>query len=156
MKQAHRLTALLGALALSACGGGGGGSGGSAPTATTYTIGGSLAGLTASSGVVLQNNGGNNLTVQADGTFAFSEPVNSGAAYAVTVATQPSGETCAVTNGSCTASANVSNVAVSCTSVFAGGSNVAAVSVGTFPSDVTAQVFDVPIVTITVCDATTK
>ncbi len=64
---------------------------------------------------MLQNNGGSNLTVSADGNFTFATAINSGAAYAVTVLTQPSGQTCTVASGSGTASANVTNVAVTCT-----------------------------------------
>jgi large repetitive protein len=85
-------------------------------TTVTYTIGGSVSGL-AGSGLVLQDNGGNNLAVTANGSFAFTTAINSGAAYKVTVLTQPSGpaQTCAVTNGSGNATANVTNVAVACT-----------------------------------------
>ena len=66
--------------------------------------------------MVLQNNGGNDLSVSANGPFTFSTPLASGAAYNVTVKTNPSGQTCTVSNGSGTvASANITNVAVSCT-----------------------------------------
>ena len=81
---------------------------------TTYTIGGTVSGLT-SAGLVLQDNGGNNLAVSANGAFTFSTSVASGAPYGVTVLTQPTGQSCIVTNGSGTASANVSNVQVTCT-----------------------------------------
>lgn len=80
----------------------------------TYTIGGTVSGLTGS-GLVLQNNLGDNLAVAANSTsFAFATPVAAGAPYGVTVQTQPAGQTCTVQNGSGTASANVTNVAVSC------------------------------------------
>jgi 6-phosphogluconolactonase (cycloisomerase 2 family) len=107
------------ALSLAACGGGGGG--GSTPSSQTttppptqYTIGGSVTGLSGT-GLVLQDNGGDNLTVSASGPFTFATKLNSGAAYNVTVMTQPSGQTCTVANGTGTASGNVTNVAVSCT-----------------------------------------
>ena len=81
---------------------------------TTYTVGGNIAGLSGS--VTLLNNGGNALTVSANGSFTFTTALSNGAAYGVTVGTQPSGQTCAVTNGSGTINvANVTNVAVSCT-----------------------------------------
>ena len=88
----------------------------SSSTATTYTIGGTISGLTSSS-LVLQNNSGNALTISANSsTFVFTTALASGATYAVTVGTQPTGFTCSVTNGSGTvASANVTNVAVACT-----------------------------------------
>ena len=83
----------------------------------TYTIGGTISGLTGS-GLVLQDNGGNNLSVPAGATaFTFSQSIASGGAYNVTVLTQPSGptQTCVVTNGSGTATSNVTNVQVACT-----------------------------------------
>lgn len=100
-------------LVLSACGGGGGGS-----SRMTYTLGGTVLGLSGT-GLVLQNEGGSNLAVSATGTFVFPANLASGAAYAVTVATQPSSPTqnCVVTNGVGTVSnANVMNVIVTCTS----------------------------------------
>ena len=88
-----------------------------AVTCTTdpvYTIGGTVSGLTGS--VVLTNNGADNLTVAANGSFTFATALFSGAAYSVAVATQPSGQTCAVTNAAGTVgSAAVTSVAVSCT-----------------------------------------
>ncbi len=117
-RNAFRLgsTALV-AVALGACGGGGGGSTTSnsttPPPPTKYTIGGSVSGLTGT-GLVLQNNGGDNLAVSASGTFTFATSLNAGASYAVTVMTQPSGQTCTVANGSGTANANVTNVGVTC------------------------------------------
>jgi 6-phosphogluconolactonase (cycloisomerase 2 family) len=82
--------------------------------AGAYTIGGSVSGLTGS-GLVLQNNGGNNLPVSGT-SFTFSTPVATGSPYAVTVLSQPTGQFCAVANGSGTvAVSNVTNVAVTCT-----------------------------------------
>ncbi len=102
------LTALL-AAGLAACGGGGG--------APTFTIGGTVTGLNGT--VVLRNNGGNDLTVGADGAFAFSTALASGSAYGVTVQAQPSfpAQDCTITNGSGTASANVTSVAVVCSAL---------------------------------------
>src|SRR5450631_2793889 len=101
---------------LAACGGGGGTS--STPM-ISYTVGGMVTGLTGS-GLVLQNNAGNDLTIFAPGNFTFTSDLSGGAAYSVTVATQPSApsQNCVVTNGSGTVgSANVTNVAVACTTV---------------------------------------
>jgi len=63
-----------------------------APT-VFYTVGGNVTGLTGS-GLVLQNNGGDNLAVTADGPFTFATAIAAGAPYSVTVQTQPSGQTC--------------------------------------------------------------
>lgn len=104
---------------LSACGGGGstgstgGGGGGSTPPVPTYTIGGTVAGLVGS--VTLQNNGADSLTLTTNGNFSFTTRIASGGGYAVTVSSQPSGPDCAVTGGSGTAAANVTNVSVTCT-----------------------------------------
>jgi 6-phosphogluconolactonase (cycloisomerase 2 family) len=111
--RAAALLALSGAL-LAACGGGGG-DGGTGP-APNLSVGGTLSGLNGGS-VVLRNNGANDLTVNANGGFTFSNQIANGASYSVTVATNPTNpaQTCTVANGSGTASANVSNIAVTCT-----------------------------------------
>lgn len=83
--------------------------------ANSYTIGGTVTGLATGQTSTFLNNNGNSTTVSVDGSFTFSAPVNSGGSYAVTVGTQPNGQTCTVTNGSGTASANVTNVTVTCT-----------------------------------------
>jgi hypothetical protein len=79
------------------------------------TIGGSVAGL-AGSGLVLQNNGGDNLAVSANGTFSFNTTVDAGAPYNITVLTQPANPSqgCTVGNPSGTATASVTNVSVTC------------------------------------------
>jgi hypothetical protein len=118
-KLSFLLMALL-AVVMAACsgvkgtGGGGGGGGG---TPTTFTIGGTITGLTGT-GLVLVDNGNDSLTVAAGSTaFTFKTAVASGGAYAVTVGTQPSSpsETCTVANGSGAATANVTSVQVTCT-----------------------------------------
>jgi hypothetical protein len=99
-----------------------------------YTVGGTVSGLVGT-GLVLRNNGGNDLTVSASGAFTFGAPVASGGAYAVTVLTQPTSpaQTCTVTNGSGTvASANVTSVVVTCvTGSFTVGGTVAGLATGT-------------------------
>lgn len=87
---------------------------GNVPAPTVFhTVGGSVSGLTGS-GLVLQNNGGDNRAVTANGAFGFATSLGAGAPYAVSVLTQPAGQTCSVQNGSGTANAVVSNVLVSC------------------------------------------
>lgn len=101
-------------LCLSACGGGGGNS-------SSYTIGGTATGLSGS-GLVLADNGGNSLPVPGNGAFTFTAALANGAAYAVTVQTQPTAQTCSVSNASgIVASSNVSNVAVQCGPRFVAG-----------------------------------
>lgn len=55
------------------------------PTAS-YAIGGTTSGL---SGLVLQNNAGDDLPVAADGTFHFAGSMSSGATYLARVKTAP-------------------------------------------------------------------
>ena len=84
-----------------------------------FTVGGSVTGLVGS-GLVLRNNGGNDLAIPANGPFAFSAPLDDRSSYVVTVATQPTGSTrfCSVINGSGTlAGANVTNVIIFCDQV---------------------------------------
>lgn len=80
-----------------------------------YTIGGTVSGLLAGKSVVLLNNGGDNLTVSANGNFTFLGKLVEDNTYAVTVGTQPPGQRCTVTNGSGTVGvANVTSVVVAC------------------------------------------
>jgi N-acetylneuraminic acid mutarotase len=80
----------------------------------TYSVGGTLSGLTSGS-LVLEDNGGSNLTLTVNGPFSFTTPVADGSTYAVTVATQPAGQDCTVTAGSGTVGAgNVTTVSVIC------------------------------------------
>jgi Kelch motif/Galactose oxidase, central domain len=88
----------------------------SGPVTPMYTIGGTVSGLAGGATLSLQNNGGDTLTVSANGIFTFATGSATGAAYAVTISAQPSGQTCAVSGGSGTVgTANIGNVAVSCT-----------------------------------------
>jgi hypothetical protein len=97
--------------------GDGGPKDGGADASTTYSVGGTVSGL-AGTGLVLQNNGGDNLAVTASGTFTFAKKLTSGAPYAVTILTQPTSpaQTCTLANATGTiAAANVTNVAITCT-----------------------------------------
>jgi sugar lactone lactonase YvrE len=116
-----RATLILIVAMLSACGGGSGGGGSTPPSSsgtTSYTIGGSITGLNGT--LVLQDNGGDNLTVSANGPFTFANKIASGSAYSVTILTQPAHQKCTVASGSGSTAANVSNVAVSCLSQMGG------------------------------------
>ena len=113
-------------LTLAACGGGGGGD--SSGTSTSYTVGGSITSTVPfGSGLVLRNNGGDDLSLSSitpPASYVFATPVVAGKPYNVTVLTHPSSPTqlCSVTNGSGTmGSANVTNVNVSCTPAYTVG-----------------------------------
>jgi hypothetical protein len=93
----------------------------SAPEAN-FTVGGSITGLTGT-GLVLQNNGADSVApAPADSSFTFPTRLASGAAYAVTVQTQPANpaQLCVVSGGAGTVgSADVTSVAIACTDVAA-------------------------------------
>ncbi len=57
-------------------------------------------------------NGSELLTVSSDGPFTFAQPLSG--AYGVTVASQPPGQTCTVTNGNGVSTSRVTNVLVRC------------------------------------------
>jgi sugar lactone lactonase YvrE len=84
---------------------------------TTYTVGGTVSGLLGT-GLVLQNNLGNNYTVPTggNGAFVFTTPIASGSNYSVTVLTQPTNppQTCVVAAGSGTVTGTVSSVGITC------------------------------------------
>lgn len=94
----------------------------------SYTVGGSVAGLTGA--VVLQNNAGDDLTLSANGRFTFATSVADTARYDVTILAQPAGQTCSVVNSSGTVNGNnVINVTVTCsTNVHTVGGTVAGLS----------------------------
>jgi N-acetylneuraminic acid mutarotase len=85
---------------------------------TTYSIGGTITGLTAA-GLMLAN--GSDTVSPAAGatTFKFATALASGSSYGVTVQTQPAGQVCDVSNASGTVvSAAVTNVVVSCAGIW--------------------------------------
>jgi len=95
-------------------------------TTNTYSVGGTVTGLNGS-GLVLRNNGGNNLAVNANGAFTFSAPVVSGGNYLVSVLTQPTAprQRCTVANaGGTVLAANITNVAITCVNVYSIGGTV--------------------------------
>lgn len=95
--------------------GSGTGTSGTKGSTTAYSIGGSISGLS-QTGLSLTAGSGNTMTVAAGGTsFTLPKPLASGTKYIVSVGTQPTGQTCQVSNASGTVSAAVTNVQVSCT-----------------------------------------
>lgn len=139
--------ALVVTLSLAACGGGGGGGGSDTPQPNqpapnppaSRTIGGTVTGLSGS-GLILQNNGGDNLAINANGSFTFATSIAEGSPYTVSVLAQPSTpeQTCTVNNGGGTVgSANVTNVDIACsTDTFNVSANVSGLtSIGLFISN---------------------
>jgi hypothetical protein len=83
-----------------------------------FAIGVKVTGLTGT--LVLQNNGGDDLSVTADGSLTFVTKIAKDAAYLVTVLTQPSGQICTVNSGGATATDKVTLVTVECVTQWTG------------------------------------
>jgi len=129
------------AFLITACGGGGGstgtGGGGTVnPPPPTYTVGGSTDSLTPLNGVlILQNNAGSDLTLTGNGAgsviFTFPTSLANGAAYDVTVKSQPDGQICTISNGiGKVPNANVTSVSLSCVSAYKIGGSVTGLNKG--------------------------
>jgi 6-phosphogluconolactonase (cycloisomerase 2 family) len=90
-------------------------------TTKTYGVGGTVTGLSGS-GLVLRDDGGDDLSVSGNGAFSFATAVASGAAYSVIVSTQPTNpvQNCTVTNGTGSGTVdntNVTSVEVTCAAI---------------------------------------
>lgn len=93
-----------------------------------YSLGGSIANLTGT--VYLQNNGVGTQSFNSNGPFILSTDLTNGAAYNVTVQSQPASQTCSVANGvGLINGADVSNIAVTCaTNAYTVGGTVSGLS----------------------------
>jgi hypothetical protein len=96
MRACAAYSALTGLLMLAACH-----DDNSSPPATPqqFLISGEISNLASGQTVIIDNNGGDALTITANGAFEFATPVNANGAYKVTIATQPTGQVCTVSNG---------------------------------------------------------
>jgi 6-phosphogluconolactonase (cycloisomerase 2 family) len=114
-------------LTLVACGGGG--STPSAPLAVYYTVGGTVTGLVSGDTLVLRNNGGDDKTITADGSYTFSTAIVAGGSYNATVLTHPRTplvKECTFPGSSSGSnlSGNVTNVNVSCIGAYTIGGTI--------------------------------
>ena len=67
-------------------------------TPLSYAIGVNVLGRSNIAGLVLQDNGTDNLALTASGAYEFPTHLSSGSSYAVSILSQPTGHTCMVTN----------------------------------------------------------
>jgi hypothetical protein len=114
---------LLSISLIAACGGSG-----------KASIGGSVAGLGPGLSLTLQDNGTDTIAVSANQSFAFPTSLASGAAFNVTVLTQPSGETCSVAGGTGVVDSiadDVTNITISCATTSSVGGVVSGLAPGT-------------------------
>ncbi len=102
-----------------------------APVVTSFLVGGALNGLNGGS-VVLANNGGDLLSLSQNGNFAFATAQDNGAAYLVTVAQQPTSQSCSVDAASGNIrGADINSVQVTCRPAYDVGGTVAGLGTGT-------------------------
>lgn len=84
-------------------------------TTNTYSIGGSVSGLSAGNAVTLQNNATDDLLINANGGFVFPTALADGSAYSVSILSQPTGQSCTLNDNSGTLNGNsINNVIVTC------------------------------------------
>ncbi len=90
--------------------------GGNNPLANRFTLGGSISNLTSS--IVLQDNEHDTLTVSSNGAFVFANSLLDHQAYAVSIVTQPTGQTCSISNGSGSVSGGaVTSIDITCLTI---------------------------------------
>jgi hypothetical protein len=80
----------------------------------SYSVGGTLAGLRAAANLRIQNNGGDELILADNGAFQFSQDLQQDSTYAVTIATQPIGQICVLSEASGTVTAAVTSISIVC------------------------------------------
>jgi len=79
-----------------------------------FTVGGKVTGLAGE--LRLSLNSSETLAITKNGNYKFASVLNTSAAYGVAIVSQPNGQNCTLVNGSgVVASANISNVNVTCT-----------------------------------------
>ncbi len=81
---------------------------------TTFNVGGKVTGLTGI--LILQNNLGDDLIIEADGEYSFDTALTPGSSYSVTVKTKPDTQTCTPTDNTGTVTVkDITNIFVTCT-----------------------------------------
>ena len=83
---------------------------------SAFTVGGKVAGLAANGTLILQNNNGDDLTIDANGDYSFDTSLTPGTSYSVTVKDKPATQTCTPTNSTgIVTTRNITNIIVTCT-----------------------------------------
>ncbi|HYH95297.1 hypothetical protein [Hyalangium sp.] len=82
----------------------------------TYSLGGTVTGLTGTLQLRLEE--GETLSVTANGPYTFQTRLPKGGTYSVSIATQPRGHQCTLTLGSGTVTGNVTGITAQCTPWF--------------------------------------
>ncbi|MEK9712001.1 MAG: carboxypeptidase-like regulatory domain-containing protein [Thalassolituus sp.] len=91
---------------------------------TTYSINGMISGASGSVIWELRKDGVFfNDGSTGNGPVSFTSAMNAGSGWSVVIDSAPAGQTCTINNGSGTLSANVTNVAITCSDIVAGPTN---------------------------------
>jgi 6-phosphogluconolactonase len=95
------------------------GCGGGGSAQSDFSLGGTVTGLNSSGKLTLQANGAT-LELAGNGAFSFANKLPAGSSYAVSIASQPTGQRCEIGQASGTvANAAVTSIAVACKTAYA-------------------------------------
>ncbi len=86
------------------------------------SLGGTVQGLSGT--LVLQNNGGDTITITSNGSFTFPTKLDEGDGFTVTVLQQPVGQYCAVDGGTGLSYYPINSIVVTCTNGYTVGGTV--------------------------------
>lgn len=90
-------------------------------SSSMYSIGGTVSGISTGNSIVLQNNGADNLHIDANGSFTFNTQLPSYSSYNITILSFPADQPCAITYGIGTViSDDISNAKIVCGPPFVG------------------------------------
>lgn len=83
------------------------------------SVGGTMTGLLAGTQINITNNQNDALTLGANGTFVFGNTVPKNGNYSVAISSQPAGQVCTISEGTGTATSNISNISIVCAKAIA-------------------------------------
>jgi sugar lactone lactonase YvrE len=80
-----------------------------------FSVGGTVMGLASGASLALTDNGGDLLTISADGPFTFATPLKPGSPYSAAISTLPAGEQCRISASTGTVTTtNATGIKVTC------------------------------------------
>jgi serine protease len=119
----HKFLSVLITLCLIACSGGSGSKSAPAPPAETYSIGGTISGLSGS--LVVSNNSSDELSIDTNGAFVFPDELSAQDTYLVEIVSQPENQQCEITGEQGTVSgSDISSIQIDCFTTYRVGGTV--------------------------------
>lgn len=101
------------------------------PPIGTFSIGGTISGLGGGKTITLQNNGGDDLVVSANGVFSFTTQLNTNDFYQVTQLIPPVNQSCTIYNTvGVVFGANITDITISCIDAFTVGGTLSGLITG--------------------------